>query len=127
MLPGQRRPAERHMPVFPLSRRGGGPGGRGNICGLQRGECFLGLTMCAERVAVFSAVAAGKRRIKGIVLLADGSEPPVPCGACRQVLYEFNPEMWIVCADLQGNRRVYSLPELLPEPFAAFSAEAQTT
>jgi len=51
----------------------------------------------------------------------------VPCGPCRQVLYEFNPEMWIVCADLQGNRRVYSLPELLPEPFAAFSAEAQTT
>lgn len=103
---------------------------------LAEGEIFagcnvenvsFGLTMCAERVAVFSAVAAGKRRIKGIVLLADGSEPPVPCGACRQVLYEFNPEMWIVCANLQGNRRVYSLPELLPEPFAAFSAEAQTT
>ena len=92
---------------------------------LAEGEIFagcnvenvsFGLTMCAERVAVFSAVAAGKRRIKGIALLADGSRPPVPCGACRQVLYEFNPEMWIVCADLRGTGGFTACRNCCPSP-----------
>ncbi|NLM47041.1 MAG: cytidine deaminase [Firmicutes bacterium] len=80
----------------------------------------FGLTVCAERVAVFSAVAAGQKDLAVLALVADTPEPPMPCGACRQVLHEFNPAMWIVCADLNGKKRIFRLDELLPEAFSKF-------
>ncbi|NLM51528.1 MAG: cytidine deaminase [Firmicutes bacterium] len=76
-----------------------------------------GLTVCAERVAAFAAVASGSRELVAIALVADLPYPPLPCGACRQVLSEFNPTMWVVCANLEGQQRCFRLDELLPEAF----------
>lgn len=85
-----------------------------------------GLTVCAERVAVFAAVASGRRELVGLALVADLPNPPMPCGACRQVLSEFNPAMWIVTANLEGRRRLLRLDELLPEAFGPdFQAERE--
>ena|SRR5690554_6753956 len=82
-----------------------------------------GLAVCAERIAAFTAVSAGSRMIKGIALVADTPEPPMPCGACRQVLSEFNTKMWIVCANLRGQQRLYRLEQLLPEAFGPSSMD----
>ncbi len=76
-----------------------------------------GLTMCAERVALGAAVAAGARRFRRAVLVTAGPEPGTPCGACRQVLAEFAPDMDVVCvaADKSVSWRV---SDLLPARFA---------
>jgi cytidine deaminase len=77
----------------------------------------FGLTVCAERVAVFKAVNRGDKDFVKIAVVA-GSNPPVtPCGACRQVLSEFARDLKIVCANLQGKVERYSLKELLPGAF----------
>jgi len=76
-----------------------------------------GLTCCAERVALYSAVAAGERQFLAIALAAAGAEMIAPCGACRQVLAEFNPDMLVIMAGGQGAYRVSSIKALLPEAF----------
>lgn len=74
-----------------------------------------GLGVCAERNAVFHAVAEGVRRFVAVaVVTANGV---TPCGACRQVLAEFNPEMIVIVANLAGARSVYRLSALLPDAF----------
>jgi cytidine deaminase len=78
-----------------------------------------GLTICAERVAVFSAIAAGSRNFTGLSLVADTPEPITPCGACRQVLYEFSPDLWVISTNLAGQQKMYRLRELLPDAFQA--------
>ncbi|MBS4030194.1 MAG: cytidine deaminase [Clostridiales bacterium] len=77
----------------------------------------FGLTVCAERVALFSAVAAGKRDFTGLALVTDTPEPVTPCGACRQVLHEFAPDLWVVSANLRGQHKLFTLRELLPYSF----------
>jgi len=77
------------------------------------------LTCCAERVAVFKAVSEGKREIVACAIVTDEAGPIPPCGACRQVLHEFGPEMRIVLGDGAGNVRIMTLSELLPEGFSA--------
>jgi cytidine deaminase len=74
----------------------------------------FGLTMCAERVAVGSAVAAGRREFQCIAIAADSDEVISPCGACRQVLAEFDPGLAILSANLEGKVQEFSLAELLP-------------
>lgn len=74
----------------------------------------FGLTMCAERVAVGAAVAAGKTDFLRIAIVADTDEVISPCGACRQVLAEFNPSLIIFSANLRGGVQEFSLAELLP-------------
>jgi cytidine deaminase len=74
----------------------------------------FGLTICAERNAVFSAVAAGEREFRAAAVVADSRTPVSPCGACRQVLAEFGDDLQICCANLQGERFVALLSELLP-------------
>lgn len=74
----------------------------------------FGLTICAERNAVFAAIAAGEREFSRIVIVADSQEPVSPCGACRQVLVEFSEQMEVRCVNLQGKEFCARLDELLP-------------
>jgi len=82
-----------------------------------------GLTVCAERVAVFKAVNKGDKDLVKIVVVTDRNPPVTPCGACRQVLSEFAKNLKIVCANLKGKIERYTLKELLPEAFEERSAE----
>ena len=75
-----------------------------------------GLSVCAERHAVAAAVAAGTSVFSAVVVVTDSSPPASPCGACRQVLAEFG-EFPIVLANLEGERRITSVGELLPNAF----------
>src|SRR5437763_1672398 len=75
-----------------------------------------GLTICAERIAISSAVAAGQREFVAIAVVADTTEPIMPCGACRQFLAEFSPDLIIVSATVDGNRKIENLSRLLPGP-----------
>ena len=74
----------------------------------------FGLTQCAERVALGSAVAAGNRKIRCLAIIADSEEVLSPCGACRQVLAEFDPTLTILAANLHGKVEEFSLSVLLP-------------
>lgn len=74
----------------------------------------FGLTCCAERNAIFAAVAAGERDFVRIVVVADSREPVTPCGACRQVMAEFSDELEVRSVNLQGVEYTANLRELLP-------------
>jgi len=74
-----------------------------------------GLSICAERVAVFKAVSEGERDFEAIAVVTEKGVPP--CGACRQVLMEFEEDIQVIVADEAGVYRVFSLQELLPEAF----------
>lgn len=74
----------------------------------------FGLTMCAERVALGAAIAAGERAFTELVIVTDTDEPVSPCGACRQVLAEFDPQLKITSVTLNGASVTWSLGELLP-------------
>ncbi|MHB1417567.1 MAG: cytidine deaminase, partial [Chloroflexota bacterium] len=78
----------------------------------------FGATLCAERVAVASAVAAGERSFRALAVFVDGNRPAMPCGLCRQVLAEFGLDTLIIAACADGERQVVSLAELLPHPFS---------
>ena len=76
------------------------------------------VSVCAERNAVAAAVVgAGARSIEAVAVVADGNEPTPPCGACRQVLNEFGPDMLVVCESASGAREQWRLSELLPHAF----------
>ena len=75
-----------------------------------------GLTVCAERSAVASAVSVGVKRFRAVAIVTNGDSPVGPCGACRQVLSEFAQEL-IVISEAGGLRKQWRLGELLPEPF----------
>ena len=74
----------------------------------------FGLTICAERVAFATAVAAGHQQFRRLVVCSDSKEPVTPCGACRQVLSEFSENMEIISINLQGQKFRAALTELLP-------------
>lgn len=82
-----------------------------------------GLTICAERAAVVSAVAAGARRFTAVALATSGSAPAAPCGACRQVMAEFAPALRVI-SEAGGRQVEWTLDELLPEPFMGLPGEA---
>lgn len=75
-----------------------------------------GLTICAERSALFSAVSAGARRFRRIVVATDSEPPGPPCGACRQVLAEFGPELEVESVGPTQSRR-WRIRDLLPDAF----------
>ena len=79
-----------------------------------------GLTMCAERCAVYAAVAAGEvKDYDAIAIVTGGDELPSPCGACRQVLHEFSPGTRVILATTTGKRKATTLRDLLPDAFGA--------
>jgi cytidine deaminase len=73
-------------------------------------------SLCAERVAIHKAVSEGHREIDTVAVVADGREPAMPCGACRQVMAEFGVRR-VIAAPPGGRPRVCTLRQLLPEPF----------
>ena len=77
----------------------------------------FGATICAERVAVFKAIAAGHRRIAAVAIIAEAPDPIAPCGMCRQVIVEFGPDAEVLMANMAGDRRTSSMRELLPNVF----------
>jgi cytidine deaminase len=76
----------------------------------------LGLTLCAERVALGAAVAAGARRFRRIVVVTESSPPAAPCGACRQMLAEFGTDLVVDAVGLDDTLS-WRLDELLPHSF----------
>ena len=76
----------------------------------------FGLTICAERAAIFHAVSAGEFRMNRLLLITDSKNPATPCGACRQVMQEFSIEEVFMC-NLRGETRTVLLNELLPLAF----------
>jgi cytidine deaminase len=78
-----------------------------------------GLTLCAERVAVFKAVSEGAGNLRRVAVVADTDRLTPPCGACRQILWEFCGDAHLVLANLDGKTETFSLRDLFPRPFDA--------
>lgn len=85
--------------------------------GCNTENAAYGSTLCAERGAAMAAVLAGNTFFDAIAVVGDSEDPTVPCGACRQFLAEFNPEMRVVIGGRSDLVRVFTLDELLPEAF----------
>ena len=79
----------------------------------------FGLTLCAERVAVFKALSEGARKFRRIAIAADTEKLTPPCGACRQILWEFCGDIEIVLANLRGDMESLRLASLFPRAFDA--------
>ena len=78
-----------------------------------------GLTVCAERVAVFKAISEGARKFTRIAVAADTDTLTPPCGACRQILWEFCGDAELTLVNLAGKTETFHLRELFPRPFDA--------
>jgi cytidine deaminase len=89
------------------------------ITGCNVESASYGLTICAERVAVFKAVSEGHRAFRRIAVVADTAEPTPPCGACRQVLWEHGGDLEVILANLIAIKARHFLKDLLPYPFDA--------
>jgi cytidine deaminase len=76
-----------------------------------------GLTVCAERVAIFKAISEGVRTFRRVAVAADTDTLTPPCGACRQILWEFCGDVEIILANPRGKVESYKLAELFPKPF----------
>ncbi|HZQ54572.1 MAG TPA: cytidine deaminase [Bryobacteraceae bacterium] len=79
----------------------------------------FGLTMCAERVAVFKAISEGAAKLRRVAVVADTETLTPPCGACRQILWEFCGDAELILANLTGKRETMSLRQIFPRPFDA--------
>jgi cytidine deaminase len=84
-------------------------------CNLESSS--FGLTICAERVALFKALSEGAKKFVRIVVAADTQELTAPCGACRQVMWDFCGDVEIVMTNLSGKSKAVRLSQLFPEPF----------
>lgn len=90
---------------------------KGIICACNVENSSYGLSCCAERNAVFKAISEGCKRMDAIALVTDNYNGASPCGACRQVLNEFNPEIDVIMSDTKKNYRTMKLSKLLPDSF----------
>ena len=79
----------------------------------------LGLTICAERVAMWKALSEGHRRFRRIAVVADTGDPTPPCGPCRQILWEFGGDLEVILANLRTEKGRHRLSALLPLPLDA--------
>ena len=87
------------------------------FCGCNFENSSYGLTICAERNAVGSAIASGHTKIKAVALYSPNSDNCLPCGACKQVLNEFKTDDIDVITEINGEPQVYKLSYLMPEGF----------
>jgi cytidine deaminase len=78
-----------------------------------------GLTICAERVAIFKAISEGARKFRAIAVAADTETLTPPCGACRQILWEFCGDVEIALVNPRGRTETHRLKDLFPRPFDA--------
>ncbi len=90
-----------------------------NFTGCNIENATYGLTICAERVAVFKALSEGCREFTRIAVVTGTDKLTPPCGACRQVLWEFCGDIEVILADWKGNADSIKLGELFPRPFDA--------
>jgi cytidine deaminase len=89
------------------------------VTGCNVENASYGLTMCAERVAVFKAVSEGIRGFDALAVAVDAPKLAAPCGPCRQILWEFCGDIWVHLVNLGEERLTVRLSELLPHPFDA--------
>jgi len=87
------------------------------ITGSNVESASYGLTVCAERVAVWTAISQGKRKVKKIAVVADTEELTPPCGVCRQIIWEFGGDIPVVLANLRGDTETVQMKDLLPRAF----------
>ena len=76
-----------------------------------------GLTVCAERVAIFKAISEGERGFDAVAVVTDTDKLTPPCGACRQLLWEFCGDATVILANLKGKTEVLRMRDLFPKPF----------
>jgi cytidine deaminase len=89
------------------------------VTGCNIENATYGLTICAERVAMFKALSEGHRHFRRIAIVADTPAPTPPCGACRQILWEFGGDLEVILANLRREQGRHQLKDLLPLPFDA--------
>ena len=87
------------------------------VTGCNVENATYGLTICAERVAVFKALSDGHRKFRRVVVVADTDRLTPPCGACRQILWEFGGNLEAILVNLGGAEEHHQLKDLLPLPF----------
>ena len=89
------------------------------VTGCNIENATYGLTVCAERVAMWKALSEGHRTFRRIAIVADTSDPTPPCGACRQILWELAGDIEVILADLRDIKTRHQMKDLLPHPFDA--------
>jgi cytidine deaminase len=89
------------------------------ITGCNVENATYGLTVCAERVALFKALSEGHRKFTHVAVVADTAEPTPPCGACRQLLWEFGGDLDVILGNLDRATGRHRLKDLFPYPFDA--------
>lgn len=87
------------------------------ITGCNIENATYGLTLCAERVAIFKAISEGKNKFEKIAIVADTENLTPPCGACRQIIWEFCGDIEVVLANLHGTTKTFQMRELFPNAF----------
>jgi cytidine deaminase len=87
------------------------------VTGCNIENATYGLTLCAERVAMFKALSEGHKKFRRIVVVADTNAPTAPCGPCRQILWEFGGDLEVILANMRRETGRYQMSDLLPLPF----------
>ena len=77
-----------------------------------------GLSICAERVALFTALSNGEKEFDSIMIVSDSSTPTSPCGACRQVLFDYAPDINVIMSNLKKDETIENIKNLLIKPFS---------
>lgn len=89
------------------------------LTGCNIENATYGLTICAERVAIFNALSEGQRAFTRLAIVGGAGVPIPPCGACRQILWEFGGDLEILLSNLAGETVPWRMKDLLPSPFDA--------
>lgn len=87
------------------------------VVGCNVESASYGLTVCAERVAIWKAISIGKTKLKRIAVVADTEDLTPPCGVCRQIIWEFGGDIPVIFANLQGKTETIQMKDLLPRAF----------